>query len=86
MLYRPNSELARVTESFVEDLQRRYPHYRVEVVSIYSRDGSATASLYDVMDYPAILVLSDAGVVQQSWVGRDLPRVEDVAGAAFAYA
>ena len=31
---------------------------RLEVLNIDTRDGSATASLYDVMQYPAILVLS----------------------------
>ncbi len=84
VIYRPNSEQARSVEEFIRDFQRRYDHYRIEVVSIDSRDGSATASLYDILQHPAILVMTDTGSVQQSWIGDALPRIDDVVAYARA--
>ena len=79
VLYRPNSEYARTVEEFVHDFQYRYPGHTVEILSIDTRDGSATASLYDVMQYPAIMVLRTDGYMQNSWSGVPLPLMDEVA-------
>ncbi len=82
VLYRPNSEHGRVIEEFIHDFQTRHRSERLEVLNIDSRDGAATASLYDVMQYPAILVLKDDGYLQKSWMGDMLPLMEEVASYA----
>lgn len=83
VLYRPNSEHETEVESFVRDFQRRYEVGRkLEMVSINTRDGAAMASLYDVMSYPAIMVLGDDGSVVNIWQGMPLPLMDDVAGYA----
>jgi len=51
----------------------------MEVLDVDSRDGMATASLYDVMRYPAILTLRDDGSVLKSWEGEQLPLMDEVA-------
>lgn len=85
VIYRPNSEQARSVEEFIREFERRHEQrYRLEVISIDSRDGSATASLYDILQHPAILVLTDTGSVQQSWIGDSLPRIDDVVAYARA--
>ena len=85
VIYRPNSEQARSVEEFIREFERRHDQrYRLEVISIDSRDGSATASLYDILQHPAILVLADNGSVQQSWVVDSLPRIDDVVAYARA--
>lgn len=81
VLYRPQSEHGRVVEDFIREFQRRFNGYRLEVLNIDSRDGSATASLYDVMQHPAILVLQDDGYLQKSWIGGQMPLMDEV----FAY-
>lgn len=82
VLYRPDSEHSRAVETFVRDF--RYQHEElashVDVVDIDSRDGVATASLYDLMDHPALMVLGDDGSVAKSWVGAQLPLMAEVAG------
>ena len=78
VIYRPNSEYGRIVEEFIHDFQQRHQQERLEVLNIDSRDGSATASLYDIMQHPAILVISNDGSMQQSWVGAALPRMDDV--------
>jgi hypothetical protein len=84
VLYRPNSEHASDVESFVRDFQRLHDSGRkVELVSVNTRDGAATASLYDIMAFPAILVLADDGSVVNSWIGT-LPLMDEVAGYIYS--
>lgn len=83
ILYRPNSEHESEVESYVRDFQRRYDVGRkMEMVSMNTRDGAATASLYDVVAYPAILVLGDDGSMVGFWQGLPLPLMDEVAGYA----
>lgn len=77
VLYRPNSERGRVVEEFVRELEHRISGATVEVVNIDSRDGSATASLYDIMQNPAILVLQNDGYMHKAWQGMDVPPLID---------
>jgi len=81
VLYRPNSEHGRETEEYVHDYQSRHSD-RVEMVSVDTREGSALASLYDVVQYPAILVLREDGYPQQMWQGAALPLMDEVAAYA----
>jgi len=80
VLYRPNSSHARPTEDFVHDLSRFVSDRDIQLINVNSRDGSATASLYDVMTYPAVLVVRDTGELQNSWQSEPLPLVNDVLG------
>lgn len=82
VIYRPNSEHGRTVEEYIHEFQRRYGEARLEILNIDTRDGSATASLYDVMQYPAILVLQNDGFLHKSWMGDSLPLMDEV----FAYA
>lgn len=79
ILYRPNSEHERRIEMFVRDFQRLHPGKKIEMLSMNSRDGVATASIYDIFEFPAILALADNGSVLHSWTGP-LPLMNDVAG------
>lgn len=78
VLYRPTSEYARAVEDFVKEYRSRGTEQRLEVMSIDSRDGGALASLYDVFEYPAVIVLRSDGSLQKSWVGPVLPRIDEV--------
>lgn len=82
MLYRPNSEHGRVVEEFIHDFQYRNHGYHMEILNLDSRDGYAMASLYDVMRYPAILVLQNDGSVQHIWEGNEMPLMDEVASYA----
>lgn len=85
VLYRPNSEHGRSIESFIRDF--KYQHEAsagvLDVLDIDTRDGVATASLYDVMQYPAVLVLADDGQLLKSWQGDNLPLMDEVAGYVY---
>ncbi|HEV2403319.1 MAG TPA: hypothetical protein VGS08_03900 [Candidatus Saccharimonadales bacterium] len=80
ILYRPNSEHATAVEGFAHDFQRLHDiGKKLEILSINTRDGAATANLYDIMSYPAILALADDGSVRNAWQGQ-LPLMDEVVG------
>ncbi len=84
VLYRPNSDHGRTVEEFIHDFQSRHNVQRLEALSVDTRDGSATATLYDVMQYPAILVLQNDGYVTKMWEGSPLPLMDEIASYARA--
>lgn len=84
VLYRPDSEHGRLVEEFIHDYQRRHEAKGLEVLNIDSRDGSAMASLYDVMQYPTILALRDDGSILRSWEGETLPLMDEIASYAYS--
>jgi hypothetical protein len=79
ILYRPNSEHARRIEEFIRDFKSSYTAGNMEIQDVDSREGIATATLYEIMQYPAILVLQPDGVAQKVWQGHDLPLMGEVA-------
>lgn len=79
MLYRPNSEFARIVEQYVTDF-KRFRGKDIELVDINTREGAATASLYEVMEHPSLMVLRDDGQVLQEWQGAQLPLMNEVSG------
>lgn len=78
MLYRPHSDHAGKVEDFVREFNRNYINYKLELVDLNTRDGAATASLYDVMRYPAILALTNDGQLLKEWEGDMLPLASEV--------
>jgi hypothetical protein len=84
ILYRPESEYARSVEEFIHELQSRYYEARLEVQDVDGREGSAMASLYDVVRYPAVMIVKEDGYLQQCWQGEPLPLIDEVIGLARA--
>lgn len=82
ILYRPSSEHERAVEEFVHEFKRREPSRHIELLNLDSKDGAATASLYDIVQYPAILAITDDGRLLQWWQGEQLPLMNEVAAYA----
>ncbi len=78
VLYRPNSDHGRLVDDFINNFKSSGTSGKIEAVNIDTREGSATAVLYDVTRYPAVLVLRDDGIIQHLWEGLDLPLVNEV--------
>jgi hypothetical protein len=85
ILYRPNSEHATEVESYARDFEHRHDLAdRTRLVSVDDRDGAALASLYGIMDFPAILAMADNGSILNIWCGEPLPLMDEVAGYIFS--
>ena len=84
ILYRPNSEHGTLVESFVRDMQHQHDlGSKVEMVSMDTRDGAATASLYDIWTFPSVVAVADDGRMLNSWQGEPLPLMDEVAGYVY---
>ena len=79
VIYHPNSEGARALEDYAQRLVKDRG-YKLEMLSLETREGAATASLYGVVRYPAVLVLDDVGHPQKDWQGDQLPTTDEVLG------
>jgi hypothetical protein len=78
-LYQPNSEYARIVEEYVHDFTHGHPERKCSLVSLDTREGADMARLYDIVQYPAILALSDKGELLKDWQGSMLPLSNEVA-------
>lgn len=86
VLYRPDSEFSRSVEEFVKGLQTQHNigAHQLQVMDIDSREGAATASMYDIMSQPGIVITGDDGAYVKHWEGANLPLLSEVAGYTFA--
>ncbi len=84
ILYRPNSEHARGIETFMHDFGHRYGDIKIEVIDVDTREGTALSSLYDLMQHPCILAMAGDGSLLKSWVGQELPLMDEVASYAYS--
>ena len=78
ILYQANSEHERMVKEYVRDFRKQQATRQVELVDVNTRDGGAMAELYDVVQYPAILALSNEGQLLKSWEG-DFPLMNELA-------
>ena len=76
ILYRPNSEHSTLIESFSERLLNAMPEASVENVDIDSQEGVSLLEAYGIVQFPALLVLAENGLLINSWLGDLLPPLE----------
>lgn len=79
ILYRPQSEFARPVEEYIREFESRRGK-SIELVSLDTMEGSDMARLYDIVQYPALLVIRDDGQILKAWQGTRLPLMDEVAG------
>jgi hypothetical protein len=79
IVYRERSDHARSVAEFVENLRRRYPDKSAKLYDIETRDGAAEASLYDIVQYPAVVVTSGDGRLLMLREGEPLPLIDEIA-------
>ncbi|HET8671025.1 MAG TPA: hypothetical protein VFM05_10475 [Candidatus Saccharimonadales bacterium] len=85
IFYRPNSDHATMVEAFVRDFQHQHDlGNKVELVSIDTREGAATASLYDIWDFPTVMVVGNDGRMLNMWQGKPMPLMDEVAGYVYS--
>lgn len=78
MLYRPNSQASRQVEEYVTDFKRSQ-HRDIALINLNTRDGVATASLYDIVHNPSLLVIRDDGQLVKFWQDEHLPLMNELA-------
>lgn len=79
IVYHPRQEFAGVVDDFKSDFEARYPDKKIELASLETVEGSELAALYDIVRYPAILVIAENGSLQKLWQDRPFPLMDEVA-------
>lgn len=67
----------------VEEYVHDFEHHKgvsIELTSLDTRPGADLATLYGVVQYPALLVRRDSGELVKLWEGAPLPLMNEVAG------
>lgn len=85
ILYHPNAQGARQVEEYAQRFHDRNG-LTIELQSLETREGAATATIYDIVRYPAVMVIDEAGQVQKAWQEDNLPLMDEVAGYLVAHA
>ena len=80
VLYREQSDHARLVTEFVEMLSRRFPGKSAELIDIDTQTGAQMAATHGVMRYPAFLVTTYEGRLVNQWEGEPLPLIDEVGG------
>lgn len=77
VIYKTANENTRAVEEFLHDFERQTGQ-KLKTVDPDSRDGANTCRLYDVVEYPTVLALSNDGQLLSSWRGVPLPLINEV--------
>lgn len=76
-LNRPNGEFDTPIAELNRELMRRI-NRELPVVSVDTVEGDSLARIYDVTQYPAVVVTSDAGALLHSWQEGSLPLINEL--------
>lgn len=80
ILYRPNSEHATEVETYLHDFQSQIPpEITQQTISLDTREGADLARLFDIVQYPAMMVVTDDMAPLKIWSGPMLPIKNEVA-------
>lgn len=79
LLYHPQSEHSRIVEEYVRDFERQR-NLKIKLESLDTPEGADKARLYDIVQYPALIVVRDDGQLMKDWQGDQLPLMDEVAG------
>ena len=77
MVYREDSEQARAVDDFLREFTRQTGR-TIETLDPDTKDGADFCRVYDVVEYPTMIALSDDSHLQASWRGLPLPTISEV--------
>ena len=77
LLYRPNSAQERQALDYMRDFTAQTGK-KLDALDPDSPAGVDLCRIYDVMQFPAILVTDDDGALQNLWMGDTLPTFSEV--------
>lgn len=77
VVYKDESDHAREVYDYLKDFTRQTGH-NLETINPDTRDGQEFCRVYDIVEYPTILAVSDDGKLQNMWRGTPLPTISEV--------
>lgn len=77
IVYKTESDHYREVAGYLADFERQTGH-TLEECDPETREGADFCRVYDIVEYPSIIALSNDGQLQQVWRGRPLPLIGEV--------
>jgi hypothetical protein len=77
VIYRSASEHGRPVTEFLRDFERRTGK-KLEEIDPDSIRGANFCAVYDVVEYPTVIVTTDDGQLVNMWRGVPLPLIDEV--------
>ena len=77
IVYKVESDHAREVIDYLRDFERQTGR-QLETIDPESRDGVSFCRIYDIVEYPTVVALTDDGRMQNMWRGRPLPTISEV--------
>lgn len=77
LLYRPNTDYERTVLDYVRDFKMQTGK-DLPTMDVDSPEGSEICKIYDIVQFPAILVTDNDGKYLNLWVGETLPQIGEV--------
>lgn len=77
VVYKEQTDYARQVIDFLADFKRQTGH-DLEVMNPESGEGIDFTQVYDIMELPAIIAISNDGALQNTWSGLPLPTISEV--------
>ena len=78
IVYREASEQRMAVESFIRDFKFQTGG-EIETIDPATREGAAFCRIYDVVEYPTMLAITNEGTPTATWRGT-LPTISDASG------
>jgi hypothetical protein len=78
VLYHPNNdEFSGIVQDYADEFEK-YKRKKLELLSLETVEGAQLAELYAVVQYPAILIMSNDGGMLRLWQGTPLPLMDEL--------
>jgi hypothetical protein len=77
IVYKEESDYAREVTDYLRDFTRQTGH-TLETVNPDTAEGMEFCRVYDIVEYPSVVAISDDGTLQNLWRGLPLPTISEV--------
>lgn len=77
IVYKSESDHARPVLDYLRDFERQTGR-KLEAVDPDTLEGIDLCRVYDIVEYPTVVAMSDEGMALNSWRGLPLPTISEV--------
>ena len=78
LLWNEQTDYAGEVREWLRDFEHDTHGEKVHQLDPESRAGGDFAQLYDILQYPAVVVTDDDGHLIRLWKGRPMPQIDEV--------
>ena len=78
LICKDDQDYTRDVLTWMKDFEHQAGTGLIEEINPETTEGENLVTVYDLLEYPAIMVLADDGSVVQMWKGMPLPSPDEV--------